>query len=148
MIGHIHINFLYGRKTINCLIKDKLDVLVVMETWWIIPFHIEGFTNPFRLDRDRCGGGVMIFINCHLPVREISFETKPNDVEVIFLQLTLRSKMWLVVGGYYPKKEFAHYLFCHVSRQLDRIMASYDIDSRWLLFYLFFIYCKLIAVKK
>ena len=89
-------------------------------------FTIEGFTNPFRLDRDKFGGGVMIFVNSHLPVREIPFETKPNDVEVIFLELTLRSKRWLMAGGYCPTKESAPYFFDHVSRQLDSIMASYE----------------------
>ena len=68
----------------------------------------------------------MIFVNSQLQVREIPFETKPNDVEVIFLEVTLRSKKWLMVGGYCPKKEFAPYFFSHISRQLDRIMASYD----------------------
>ena len=116
---------------LKCLIKDKLDLLLVTEakldeSYSSSQFHIEGFTNPFRLCRDRFGGGVMIFVNSHLPVREISFETKPNDVEVIFLEVILRSKKWLMVGGYCPKKEFAPYFFSHVSRQLDRIMASYD----------------------
>ena len=106
--------------------ETKLD-----ESYTSSQFHIEGFTNPFRLDRNNFGGGVMIFVNSHLPVREISFETKPNDIEVIFLEvifleLTLCSKKWLMVGGYCPKKELAPYFFGHVSRQLDRKMASYD----------------------
>ena len=110
VIGHININFLYSKyEALKSLIKDKLDFLVVTETkvdesYTSAQFHIEGFTNPFRLDRDRFGGGVTIFVNSHLPVREIPFETKPKDIEVIFLELTLRFKK--VVSGRWllPKK--------------------------------------------
>ena len=114
VIGHININFLYGKyEGLKCLIKDKLDFVVVTVTKLDESYPSSQFTNPFRLDRDRFGCGVMIFVNSPLPVREISFETKPHDVEVIFLEVTLRSKKWLL-----PKKS--------VSRKLDRIMASYD----------------------
>ena len=68
----------------------------------------------------------MIFVRSNLVVREIPFGTKPNEVEVIFLELILRNKKWLLVGGYNPKKEYTSYFLSHVSHQLDMIMASYD----------------------
>ena len=138
MIGHININFLYGKyEALKCLIKNNLDILVITETklddsYTPNQFKIDGFANPFRLDRDKHGGGVMIFVRSNLVVREIPFGTKPNDVEVIFLELILRNKKWLLVGGYNPKKEYTSYFLGHVSHQLDMILASYDnyINSR------------------
>ena len=132
IIGQININFLYSKyEALKCLIRDKLDILVITETkldksFTSSQFQIDGFTNPFRLDRDKHGGGVMIFVKSHLTVREIPFGNKPNDIEVIFLELTLRKKKWLLVGGYNPKKEHASYFLEHVSNHLDTIMACYD----------------------
>ena len=125
MIGHINIHFLYSKyEALKCLIKDKLDILVVTETkldasYTSSQFEIEGFTNPFRLDRHKNGRGVMIFVKSHLSAREIPFGNKPHDIEVISLELTLRTKKW-------PMKEYASYFFGHVSRHLDIIIASYD----------------------
>ena len=68
----------------------------------------------------------MIFVKSNILVREIPFATRPNDVEVIFLELIMRKKKWLLLGGYNPKKEYTSYFLRHVSDHLDRIMASYD----------------------
>ena len=132
IIGHININFLESKfDALKLLIEDILDILVVTETkidasYPTAQFEINGFGTPFRLDRNKHGGGVMIYVREHLPCKPIQFQNKPNDIEVIFFELTLRGKKWVIVGGYNPAKESTSYFLDHVSKNLDRIMANYD----------------------
>ena len=62
IIGHININFLGSKfESLKELIKDKLDILVINETkidesFPTAQFKIDGFSTPFRLDRNKHGG--------------------------------------------------------------------------------------------
>ena len=105
VIGHININFLEGKfDALKLLIEDKVDVLVVTETkiddsYPTSQFEIRGFGTPFRQDRNKHGGGVLVYIREHLPCREIQFVNKPSDVEGIFIELILRKKKVAIIWG-------------------------------------------------
>ena len=126
IIGHININFLESKfEALKSLIKDTLDIFVVTETkidesYPTSQFKIEGFGSPFRLDRNKHGGGVMVYIREHLPCKLISFHKKPKDIEA------LRNKRWLIMGAYNPVYETISYFLDHVSISLDKTMANYD----------------------
>ena len=89
-------------------------------------FTIKCFGTPFRQDRNKHGGGILIYIREQLPCREIPFHNKPNDIEGIIVELSLRKKKWSVFGGYNPPKELASYFLDHVSKHLDENMAKFD----------------------
>ena len=132
IIGHININFLESKfEALRSLIKDTLDVLVVTETkidesYPTSQFCIDGFGALLRLDRNKHGGGVIIYVREHPPYKIIPFYNKPKDVEAIFFELTLRNKKWLIMGGYNPASETTSYFLDHVSKSLDKTMANYD----------------------
>ena len=132
IIGHININFLESKfEARESLIKDTLDVLVATETkidesYPPSHFIIEGFGTPLRLDRNKHGGGVLVYIREHLPCKLIPFENTPKDIEAIFFESTLRNKKWLIMGGYNRATETTSYFLDHVSKNLDKIMANYD----------------------
>ena len=58
----------------------------------ISQFNIEGFGTPLRLDRNKYGGGVIIYIREHLPCKLMQFYNKPKDIEAIFFELTLEKQ--------------------------------------------------------
>ena len=89
-------------------------------------FKTEGFGSPFRLDRNKHGGGVMVYIREHLPCKLIPFHNNPKDIEAIIFELTLRNKKWLIMGAYNPAYETISYFLDHVSISLDKTMANYD----------------------
>ena len=66
VIGHLNINALANKiDALKIVIKDKVDILVLVETklndsFPINQFVIEGYNTPYRLDRNCYGGGVMI----------------------------------------------------------------------------------------
>ena len=73
VIAQININAMERKfQSLVSLIKDKVDIIMISETKLdgFVPtsqFEIEGFSSPYRLDRDSHGGGIMIFflIICH-----------------------------------------------------------------------------------
>ena len=53
--------------------------------------NIEGFSAPFRLDRNINGGGIILYIrSCIIASRLASF-TFPNDIEDFFIKIILKS---------------------------------------------------------
>ena len=83
-------------------IVGKVDVLIITETkldstFLSSQFCIFGFSKPFRFDRNRKGGGVMVFIREDIPCKELFLHKLPNDIEGIFLELNLRKSKWLIL---------------------------------------------------
>ena len=66
IIGSLNINSISSKiDLLRTYVKDYLDILVVLETkidesYPISQFSIDGFSEPFRLDRDKNGGGILV----------------------------------------------------------------------------------------
>ena len=70
-------------------------VLVVWETKLdeLFPnsqFHMDGFSLPYRLDGNRIGGGVMIFVKEDIPSNLLTKHNFPSDVEGLLAELNFR----------------------------------------------------------
>ena len=57
-------------------------------------FVIDGFSAPYRLDRNCLGGGLMLFVRDDIPSNLLTIEEKP--IESFNVELNLRSSKWLV----------------------------------------------------
>ena len=104
-------------KYLDSVIKENVDLVMVSETklddtFPTEQFKMEGYSKPIRLDRNRHGGGLMIFSRDDLPCHELKSHELPSDVECIFLEI--RQTKWLVVGGYNPHKKNISYFLSHV----------------------------------
>ena len=132
IIAHLNINFLNPKfEALKSLIKDKIDILLISETKLdnTFPrgqFIIEGYKKPIRLDRNCHGGGILFFIRDDLPCKELTSHTFPNDVEGIFIDITIRKMKWLIMGGYNPAKEKISYFLKHIGNELDKYLSSYE----------------------
>ena len=61
-------------------IKNEVDILVITETkldssFPDSQFIIDGFRHPYRLDRNKHGRGVMIFVSEDIPSKLVSKHT-------------------------------------------------------------------------
>ena len=79
-------------------IKGNVDVLLVLETkiddsFLIGRFLIDGFSTPYRLDRNSNGGGLMLFVREDISSNLIEAEAKP--IEGCYIELNLRNDKWL-----------------------------------------------------
>ena len=75
------------------LVKDYVDILIVLETkinntFLKTQFRLNGFSEPFRKDRNINGGGVLIFVRNTIPCKELTEYNVPEKMEVYFWKLT------------------------------------------------------------
>ena len=111
--------------------QDKLDILLISETKVDLSFHssqfaIDGFSSPFRLDRNSSGAGIMLFVREDIPSKILS-EYKPNSsVENIFIEINLRSKKWLLSCSYNPNLAFLNNHIQIISAGIHFYSSKYD----------------------
>ena len=109
VIGHLNINALANKiDALKIVIKDKVDILVLVETklndsFPIYQFVIEGYTTPYRLDRNCYGGGVMIYVRKDIHSKELKKHNLPKNIEALFIEINLRKTKLLLVGTYHSK---------------------------------------------
>ena len=51
-------------------------------------FATQGYSKPYRFDRNRNGDGVFIYVIEDIPSRELKIPNTPEDIESILLKLT------------------------------------------------------------
>ena len=128
----LNINSISGKfDQLNCIITGNIDVLVITETnlddsFPSNQFHVEGFSTPYRQDRNRFGGGILIYIREGIPNKLISKHTFPDDIEGIFVEINLRNIKWLLFGTYHPPSQFDQYYFENLSKALDIYSEHYE----------------------
>ena len=76
-------------------VTNKVDILLLSETkldsfFPLNQFHIDGFTTPYRLDRNQNGGGIMLYIRQDIPLKSLTEIKYDNEIENIFIEINLR----------------------------------------------------------
>ena len=128
IIGQLNINSIRNKiDALKTIISGKMDILVVTETklddtFPINQFLIDGFSTPFRLNRDSRGGGVMIYIREDIPCRKLETHKTPDNFEGIVFEINLRKVKWLLFGGYNPHKENTAIFFSQLTPILDHYL--------------------------
>ena len=132
LIGNLNINSISGKfDQLKILVQGKLDVLVITETKLDSSFPkgqflIEGFSEPYRFDRNRHGGGILIYVREDISSKELKKYTFPGDIEGIFVEINLRKVKWLLFGSYHPPSQSDNYYFDNVTNALDLYCQTYD----------------------
>ena len=132
IIGHLNINSLHNKfEPLKSIIQQNVDIIMISETklddsFPSNQFALEGFSSPFRLDKNCRSGGIVIYIREDIPCKELKNHDLPKDVEGIYIELVLRKNKWILFGGYNPKKENATHFFNHVGKGLDKFLGKYD----------------------
>ena len=130
ILGHLNINSVRNKfDFLVDLVKDKVDVLVISETKidCTFPneqFKAQGYSNPFRLDRNDCGGGLLIYTRNDIPARELTL--MHGIIECIIIELTLSKKKWLIIGAYNPQKSQISDHLLKLGKNLEHYLQSYD----------------------
>ena len=52
---------------------------------------IDGFSIPYRLDRNRNGGGIIIYVREDITSKKLTKHKFPDDIEALFTQINFRS---------------------------------------------------------
>ena len=101
--------------------ESKLD-----DSYPISQFLIDGFSEPFRLDRNVNGGGLLIYIREDIPCKQLFDHSFPDDIESMFVELNFRKSKWLLGGVYHPPSQNDDYFFNCLGSALEIYNNTYD----------------------
>ena len=131
IIGSLNINSLPIKfAQLQEIVLKYVDILILTETklYDISPkpqFMVHGFSMPYRQDRNRNGGGIMIYIRDDIPSILLTKHVFPDDIEGLFVELNFRKSKWLLMGAYHPPSQSNSYFFEHLDKALD-IYSNYE----------------------
>ena len=132
ILGHLNINSIVGKfDHLKVLIENNIDILVLTETktdasFPNAQFRIDRFSARFRLDQNRFGGGVLIYVREDIPCKQLTKHILPDDTEGVFVEINLRKTKWLLFGGCRPPRQLAEYFLKHVNYALDTYRQTFD----------------------
>ena len=99
IIGNLNINSIRNKfDQLKETVLKYIDIVLVTETKTFLEslFLMDGFSKPYRLDRNKNGGGVMIFIHETMSSKILEKHIFTNDVECIFVELNFQKSKWLL----------------------------------------------------
>ena len=107
IIGTLNINSLANKfDFLKHVVNRNLDVLILQETklddsFPKNQFAMDGYRIPYRLDRNRNGGGVMIYVREDIPSCQLSNHNFTKPIEGLFIEINLRKMKLLLFGTYH-----------------------------------------------
>ena len=96
IIVHLNVNSLRNKlEFLKEQIQDKIDILMISEakidaSFPIDQFLLNGYSTPFRLDRNAHGAGILLYVREDIPSKLLLVEE--NLIEGFFVEINLRNK--------------------------------------------------------
>ena len=103
------------------LLEKKLD-----DSFPIAQFSLNGFSQPYRLDRSSHGGGILLYVRDDRPLGLLTDYKIKDDVESFFLEVNMWRKKWLLGCPYNSHKSNISSHLHHLNKGLHVYMKSYD----------------------
>ena len=128
IIGNLNINSLSSKfDDLKVLMTGMFDILVITETkldntFPVSQFHIDGFSIQCRWDRNRNGGGAIVYVKEDMPSERLSRHSFKEDIEGLFVEINFRKSKWLLGGIYQPPSQpfdslyRALYVYCNYEK--------------------------------
>ena len=109
------------------MLTRDIDILMITvikldDSFPVSQFEIDGFNIPFRLGRNKNGGSILLYIFSYIVASRLNNYIFPNDIQAFFIELNIKSSIWLICCSNYPNRIF-------VSGHLDRIAKGIDTYS-------------------
>ena len=132
LIGHININSRRNKfELLTELVRDKIDLLMISETklnssFPNAQFYMKSYSKPYRLDRNRKGGGIILYVREDTRLKLINSSCTNNNKEYFLVELNLRKQKWPIICNYNPHKtRIKGHLEC-ISKEIDSHSSKYD----------------------
>ena len=125
LIGNLNINSIRNKfDQLKDTVLKYIDILILTETkldetFLTSQFLMDGFSKPYRFDRNKYGGGVMIYIRDTIPSKILEKHSCPNNIECLFTELNFRKCKLLLCGTYHPPSQNDEYYFNYLNKTLD-----------------------------
>ena len=125
IIGNLNINSLPNKfEQLKDIVMQHIDILVLTETklddtFPTAQFLVNGFSQPYRLDRYRNGDGVMIYICEDMPIKLLDKHVFPYNMEGLFVELNFRKYKRLLFGTYHLPSQADIYYFDNLDKAFE-----------------------------
>ena len=132
IISHLNINSIRNKfEALSDIIKNKIDIVLISETKLDSSFpnslfYIDGFSPPYRKNRNKRGGGLILYVRNDIPSKELRTIPIPIDKDCIFIEINLFKKKWLVCGFYNPHKNQIENQITFLCNCLNYYASYYD----------------------
>ena len=106
ILGQININSIRNKfGLLFSLVSNNIDVLLISETkidntFPVSQFCVPGYSMPFRLDRTRNGGVIMLYFKKHTPCIMLNKFTFEKEIEAFAIEINLCKVKWLLFCSY------------------------------------------------
>ena len=130
IIAQININSIRNKfELLVPQIPSNIDVLIISEmkidvSFTTSQFSIDGFSSPYRLDRNLNGGDILVCFKNDIITK--SLKNINLSIEAIFIEMNLRSKKWLLYFTYNPKKSLLERHLNQIQAQLEIFCKNYE----------------------
>ena len=101
IIAHININSIRNKfELLSALVMQKIDVLLVSESkinksFPDSQFEMAGFLAPYKLDRDKHGGGLLLYVREDIPSKQLPCQTF-GKFEYLSIEINIYKNKWLI----------------------------------------------------
>ena len=130
VVAHININSL--RNKFDYLIGQitgNIDILMISPTkldnsFPIGQFLINGYSEPFRIDRNSQVGGIMLYVRGDILSKLLGVERSPT--EWFYVEINLRKKKWLLCCSYSPNRNNIQFHLENLTKRLALYSSNYE----------------------
>ena len=105
IMAHININSLRNKfHMLTNSVSEYIDILMTSETTLNDTFphtlhHLQGFSYPYRLDKDSHGSGILVYLRDNIPSNLVKLDQKFENFEGFFIELTQNNTYIISVGA-------------------------------------------------
>ena len=130
IIAQININSIRNKfDLLSHYVCGNIDIFIITETkldksFPSGQFLLHGYSEPFRLDRNQFGGGLLVFIREDIPCSILNI--KQLTIEALFIEINLRKKKWLLCCSYNPHKNLIVAHLREIQVALDVLSSKYE----------------------
>ena len=130
IFAHLNTNSIRNKfEELISQVKGTVDVLMISETkiddsFPIANFLIDGFSQPYRIDRNSSGGGIMLYVREDIPSNLLKVESL--TIEGFYVELKLRSENWLINCSYNSNRNVISNHIGALSDFLDFHSSTYN----------------------
>ena len=131
IIGYLNINSIRNKlEPLSEINSQNIDILMAAETKFDASFpnqqfSLEGYSPPIRLDRNRNGGGLLIYIRSGIAAHHRTSFKYTDDFECLTVEVTVNKK-WVLFGVYRPPVQPLQTFLDNLGKCIDLYSPKYD----------------------
>ena len=130
IIAQININPIMNKfELLSHYVSGNIGILIITKTKLDKSFPsgqllLHGYSEPFRISRNEFSGDLLVFIRKDIPCSILNI--KQLTIEVLFIEINLRKKKWLLFCSYNPHKNLIVAHLREIQVALDVLSSKYE----------------------